>query len=228
MFLLPFQQQSNQDTDERDFGQNCEQSGESTITSPNKNFTNSQIDFDEFRPIQVIDYKNKKQTPGAPFINATKFSNIVSANKLFVHKNEEVFPRKIIEYDHKTKTHQWNWFCPVIQIEYNHSKIGRSLHEHPPPKPVKPEPVLEQRITQERGKRDHLQMKHPKWPPNERQERILPVNQGERHHQSRFDNRPIPNDMQPYSRRNPQERNWPRNYREWNTQQDNHDYGYDR
>lgn len=174
----------------------------------------------------MIDYKNKKQTP-APFTNPSPFPNTIPSN---VRKIEEIFPRKIIEYDHKTKIHSWNWFCPIIQIEYNHTKTGLSLHEHPPRKLAKPEPMPEpeQRHHQEYTRRDHdLQMKHPKWSQNERQDRVpFASNQGERYHQSRFDNRQLSNDMQPYSRQNPQERNWSRNYREWNTQQDN--YGYDR
>lgn len=125
-----------------------------------------QIDFEEFRPIQVIDYQNKKPTP-APFVNpSSSFSNIIPSN---VRKLEEVFHRKIVEYDHKSKIHPWNWFCPIIQIEYNHTKNGLSLHEHPPPKSIKPEPEQriklesEQRVKQEFGQRDHFPLKHPKW-----------------------------------------------------------------
>lgn len=185
-----------------------------------------QIDFDEFRPIQVIDYQNRKPAP-APFVNSSPFPNIIPSN---VRKYEEVFHRKIIEYDHKSKIHPWNWFCPVIQMEYNHTKNGLSLHEHPPPKSIKPQ--LEQRSNPEPGhrlkqpelaKRDHFPLRHQKWQQNERQERVY---QDERYHQSRFESRQLPNEMQSYSRRNPQERNWSRNYQEWNTHQSN--YGYNR
>lgn len=183
------------------------------------------IDFDEFRPIQVIDYQNKTSIP-LPFVNPSSFSKITPQN---VRKYEEVFHRKVIEYDHKSKVHPWNWFCPVIQMEYNHTKNGLSLHEHPPPKSIRPEPVqrihpeLDHRMKQEFAKRDHFPLKHQKWQQNERTERVY---QGDRYHQPRFESRQLPNDMQSYSRRNPQERNWSRNYQEWNTQQGN--YGYNR
>lgn len=183
-----------------------------------------QIDFDEFRPIQVIDYQNKKTVP---FANPSSFPNIIPTS---VRKYEDVFHRKIIEYDHKSKIHPWKWFCPVIQIEYNHTKNGLSLHEHPPPKPVKPEPEqrgsseLDHRMKQsEFTKRDNFPLKHQKWQQNERHERAY---QSERYQQSRFESRQSPNDMQLYSRRNPQDRNWSRNYQEWNTHQSN--YGYNR
>lgn len=176
-----------------------------------------QIDFDEFRPIQVIDYQNKTQT-SAPFANPSSFLNINPTN---VRRIEE-FPRKVIEYDHKSKTHPWNQFCPVIQIEYNHTKTGFSLHEHPPPKSIKPE---QHQIKQDHFKRDHFPLKHQNWQQNERQDRAFHANQGERYHQSRFENRQS-YDMQSYSRRNPQERNWSRNYQEWNTPKSN--YGPDR
>lgn len=209
----------------RDFGNNFKRSKDfDTFNPPPKsNFNNMQIDFDEFRPIQVIDYQNKKPA-SAPFANPSSFSNIIPSN---VRKYEDVFRRKIIEYDHKSKIHPWNWFCPVIQIEYNHTKNGLSLHEHPPPKAQKPEPEKRSnpepyhRMKQnEFAKRDHFPLQQQ----NERYERGY---QGERYHQSRFESRQLPSDMQQsYSRRNPQERNWPRNYQEWNTSQSN--YGYNR
>lgn len=188
------------------------------------------IDFDEFRPIQVIDYQNKKPTP-ASFVNAPPFSNIMPLN---VRKHEEIFRRKIIEYDHKSKIHPWQWFCPIIQLEYNHTKNAMSLHEHPPPKSKKPvpeqrssNPEPDHRVKQEFGKRDQFPLKHPKWQQNERHERVYP---GERYHQPRFESRQLPNDNQSYSRnpqeRNPQERNWSRNYQDWNAHQSN--FGYNR
>lgn len=228
----------NQDIDDRDFGKNSSRSREFEVSnSPSSNFNDMQIDFDEFRPIQVIDYQNKKPIPVSfvnqpSFVNQSTFANIIPPN---VRKQEEVFLRKIVEYDHKSKIHPWNWFCPVIQIEYNHTKNGISLHEHPPPKSIKPEPEqrnnpqLEQRIKQELATRDHFPLRHPKWQQNERQERV-----GDRyhpsdrysHHQSRYENRQLPNDMQSYSRRNPQEKSWLLNYQESNTHQSN--YGHNR
>lgn len=179
------------------------------------------IDFDEFRPIQIIDYQNKKQTP-APFVNPLSFSHHIPP---IMRKPEEVFYRKIIEYDHKTKIHPWNWFCPVIQIEYNHTKNGLSLHEHPPPRSIKPEPKPEPQIKPEFVKRDQIPSKYPKWQQHERHEQFPYADKSERYHQSRFEHRQLPNEMPSYSRRNPQERNWSRNYNEWNPQQN---YGYER
>lgn len=212
----------------RDFGNNFNRSKEfDTFNPPNNNFKNMQFDFDEFHPIQVIDYQNKKPPALAPFANPSSFSNIIPPNP---RKYEDVFRRKIIEYDHKSKIHPWKWFCPVIQIEYNHTKNGLSLHEHPPPKSKRPEPEQRRhpepdhhRMKQEFAKRDNYPLRHQNWQQNERYERVYP---GEGYHQSRFESRPSPNDMQSYSRRNPQERNWPRNHQEWNPQQGN--YGYNR
>lgn len=212
----------------RDFGKKFKGSNDfDTFNPPNTNFNNMQIDFDEFRPIQVIDYQNKKPAP-AQFANPSSFPSIIPSN---VRKFEEIFRRKIIEYDHKSKIHPWNWFCPVIQIEYNHTKNGMSLHEHPPPKSRKPEleqqcsPVPDHRMKpNEFAKRDNFPLKQQKWQQNERYERVY---QGDRYHQSRFESRQLPNDMQSYSRRNPQERNWSRSHQEWNnTHQSN--YGYNR
>lgn len=182
---------------------------------------NMQIDFDEFRPIQVIDYQNKTQT-SVPFVHPSSFPNVMPPSNM--RKSEEIFHRKVIEYDHKSKTHPWNWFCPVIQIEYNHTPNGFSLHEYPPPPPPKPRPE-QQPIKPEFGKRDHFPFKQPKWQQNERQDRMFHTNPNERYHQPRFENRQS-NDMQSYSRRNPQERNWSRNYNECNNPRGNH--GYDR
>lgn len=215
----------------RDFGNNFKRSKDfDTFNAPKSSFNNMQIDFDEFRPIQVIDYQNKKPAPAsgpAPFANPASFPSIIPPS---VRKYEDIFRRKIIEYQHKSKIHPWNWFCPVIQIEYNHTKNGLSLHEHPPPKPIKSQPEqrgssgADHRMKQnELAKRDNFPLKQPKWQQNERYERAY---QGERYHPTRFESRPLPNDMQSYSRRNPQERNWSRNYQEWNTQQSN--YGYNR
>lgn len=186
-----------------------------------------QRDFDEFRPMQVIDYQNK--TP-----NQSSFGG---QSSLSIQRPDIIFPRKIIEYNHKTKVHQWNWFCPVVQIEYNHSKNGLSLHEHPPPKPINKEPQQTQqshRVKHE-PKEENLQSRQPKWAQSERPERLPYGGQIERPYggQSRFENRPAPspnnqqsNDNQSYYRRNAQEKNWSRNHRDWNAQPAN--YGYER
>lgn len=141
------------------------------------------------------------------------------------------FPRKIIEYDHKTKTHPWNWFCPVVQIEYNHSKSGFSLHEHPPPKKEQTE---QPDWIKSEPKDEYRQLRQSKTPwaqqtPIDRQERLPYGSQSLHHHQyfqSRYENRQtIPPNTQTaahemYYRRNPQDRNWAKNAREWNATHD--------
>lgn len=194
-------------------------------------------DFDEFRPVQVIDYQNKTQNQssfgGQSSLSGQNFSNML--------RSEDIFPRKIIEYDHKTKLHPWNWFCPVVQIDYNHTRVGLSLHEYPPPKPIRKESVLPHRVKQE-PKGEYMQLRESKWTPGERQERgqergqeRFPYGgQSERHYQSRFENRPTPpmsiqppNDNQTHFRRNVPERNWSRNHRDWNATTVTN-YGYER
>lgn len=209
MFVFK-QQTTSHDTATRDFGRFNKKSDETD--NFNASNANMQIDFDEFRPIQVIDYQNKKQT-SVPFANPSAFPNVIPSN---MRNTEDNFLRKVIDYDHKSKTHPWNSFCPVIQIEYNHTKNGVSLHEHPPPKVAKLEREKQQ-IRQDYVKRDHFPSKQQQWQQNERQERMFHTNQGDRYHQSRFEHRQS-NEMPSYSnRRNPQERDWSRNYQEWNT-----------
>lgn len=195
------------------------------------NFNMPQTDFEEFRPMQVIDYQNMTQNQ-PPFGGQSSFQGPNSMNML---RSEVIFPRKIIEYNHKTKVHQWNWFCPVVQIEYNHTKNGFSLHEHPPPKPIKKEPQQPHRVKQQPND-DNLRLRQSKWAQSERPERLPYGGQSERPYggQSRFENRPTPpvnnqlsNENQSYYRRNPQERNLSRNYRDWNAPPPAK-YGYER
>lgn len=198
-----------------------------TFNSSNVGFNMPPKELDEFRPMQIIDYQNKTQSY-QPFENQASISSANSS--LNVPKPTEVFFRKIIEYDHKTKIHPFNWFCPVVQIEYNHTANGLSLHEHPPPKPVKKEPEPSHRFKQEQ-RDEHQHVRQPKWMPNERQERYRgPV---ERNYQMRFENRPnapmnsqMPSDNQPYYGRNQREQNWSRNYHDFNAPSP--DYGYER
>lgn len=200
-----------------------------TFANSSTDFSMPPIDFDEFRPIQVIDYQNKTQKNRPPFGGQSSFSGPSFSNML---RSEEIFPRKIIEYEHKSKVHPWNWFCPVVQIDYNHTRVGLSLHEYPPPKPIKKEPEQPPRVKQE-PKVEKMQARESKWAPGERQERYPYGGQSERYHQSRFEHRPTapfssqpPNDNQPYLRSNVQERNWSRNQRDWNAPTAN--YGYER
>lgn len=191
-----------------------------TFDASNNDFQSPQMDFDEFRPVQVIDYQNKTQNP-VLFGEQTSFNQ--QSFPSGVARVQEIFPRKIIEYDHKSKVHPWNWFCPVIQMEYNHTKTGLSLHKHPVPKSlIRNEPDPTNWCKQE----DHVQLRHSNWSSNERQNRFPYAGPGERYHQFRFEGRQnapmssLPsNENPPYNRRNPNERNWPRNYRDWNAPQ---------
>lgn len=185
------------------------------IENVDDNLNVSLDDCEEFRPMQVIDYQNQSQNQST-FRDESPFADNCSSKQLDLH-----FPRKIIEYDHKSKFHSWNWFCPVIQIEYNHTKTGLSLHEHPPPKSV-------ETIQSEQTHDDYKQLRQPKWGQIDR-DRFSGVKAQEQHpqqhqnphYQSRYENRHnnpssnnSPNEM--YNRRNPQDKNWTRNSREWN------------
>lgn len=143
----------------------------------------------------------------------------------------DYFPRKIIEYDHKSKVHPWNWFCPVIQIEYNHTKTGRSLHEHPPPQLIELKHSEPHRPKNE-SKEEFRQLRQPRWA-QERQDRFSHGTQGQQYH-SRYENRqsmpPVnAQPTEPYYRRNTQEPNWIRNNRERNNPQNSqNNHSYDR
>lgn len=189
----------------------------------NNDFNFPQNDCEEFRPMQVIDYQNRTLNQSTLGDQTPLIDNRSSHNQQFV----EDFPRKIIEYDHKSKIHPWSWFCPVIQIEYNHSKNGFSLHEHPPPRPAKKDRWVKKEPTDE-----FKQLRQPKWAqqqaPVDRQERPSygPQSQHQQQHfQSRYENRQtIPPANEIYYRRNPQDRNpreWnARNPRDWNAPYD--------
>lgn len=182
--------------------------------------------------MQVIDYQNRPPNQRSPG-DQLSFSSRCSAPPIIT---PDFFPRKVIEYDHKTKIYPWSWFCPIVQIEYNHTPTGFSLHEHPPPKPV--EKRIEQpHFVKLEPKMEEAPLRHPKWQPqgsSDRPERFsYAAQQGERYYQSRYENRPnaaqnvqSSNDNYPYYRRNPQEKNWARNSREWNNSQGN--YGYEK
>lgn len=188
----------------------------------NNNFNMPQKDFDEFRPVKVIDYQNKTQ-------NQQCFNSLSPFSGANMMRSEDIFPRKVIEYDHKTKVHPWNWFCPVLQFDYNHTKTAISLHEHPPPKPIQKQLEAPHRVKPEL-KEEHMHFRQSKWMQSERQERFQHGGQSERHYQSKFENRATPplnsNENQSYYRRNPQERNWSRNFRDWNSSPVN--YGTER
>lgn len=169
----------------------------------------------------MIDYsnQNRQNQPRSFGEQTSAHGSSMSHQQPFL----EHFPRKIIEYDHKTKIHPWNWFCPVIQMEYNHSKTGYSLHEHPPPRSMKKEHTEQPHWVKKEPKDEYRQLRQPKWAqqqgPIDRQERY---SYGQHQHfQSRYENRQfISSSTQPtnemYYRRNPADRNWVRNAREWN------------
>lgn len=193
-------------------------------------------DCQEFRPLQVIDYQNRTKNQPSFGDRTSAMGNISSNQQKFIDN----FPRKIIEYDHKTKIHSWNWFCPVIQIEYNHSKSGFSLHEHPPPKPSMKEETEQPHWIQNEPKDEYKQLRQSKIPwaqqaPIDRQQALIDRQerfphgpQSQHHHQHfqpRYENRQtIPPNTQTahemYYRRSPQERNWAKNTREWSATYD--------
>ncbi|XP_055309199.1 probable serine/threonine-protein kinase DDB_G0282963 [Sitodiplosis mosellana] len=189
-----------------------------------------QNDGEEFHPIQVIDYQN--QTQKQPnFGDQTSPGENSSSNK-----QHDDFPRKIIEYDHKSKVHTWNWFCPVIQIEYNHhSNTGFSLHQHPPPRSTgKKEQIEQHHWVKKEPKDQYRQLRQPKWTQQgttERLERFSyepPQSQHQyQHFQSRYDSHIIPSSNtqtsnELYYRRNLREdKIWVRASRDQNAQCDN-------
>lgn len=196
-------------------------------------------DRDEFRPMHVIDYQNRSQNQ-LPFSNQSPFSGNQSSfsgnqssfsgnqssfpgsNPFNRLKSEEImFPRKVVEYDHKSKTHSWKWFCPIVQIEYNHGKNGFSLHEHPPPRRVEEFRNEEPHRFNQQSKDDFKQLRQPKWAQTERdrgQDRFSHGMQGPHgQYQSRYDNRQNTQQPEPHYRRNQPEKSWIRNNRgDWN------------
>lgn len=139
---------------------------------------------DEYFPVQVIDYQNRTQKLLSP-------SSCDQKSPVADH-----FPRKFVEYDHKSKIHTWNWFCPVIQIEYNHhSKTGFSLHEHPPPPIVKKERIEQHHWLKREPTDQYKQFRQPKRTQtgiisSERLERFAyePLQSSHQYFQSRYDN----------------------------------------
>lgn len=190
--------------------------------------------------MQVIDYQNKTQHQRPSVVISGDQPSFPSSSTSQTIKTEDFFPRKVIEYDHKSKVYPWSSFCPIFQFDYNHTQTGLSLHEHPPPKPV--EKRIEQphfvktepHFMKTEPKDEESPFRQPKWMPgpSERQERFSYAAQGERYYQSRYENRPnaamniqSTTDNHQYYRRNPQEKNWPRNAREYSSQDS---YGYEK
>lgn len=122
--------------------------------------------YEDYRPVQVIDYQNRSE----------KISPV-----------NDQFPRKIIEYNHKSNIHTWNWFCPIFQIEYNHFKTGLSLHEHPLPRPISTK--QEQQLTVKKEPREQYQkLLDPKWTHSGTIERLERFSYGSRYENSQTSN----------------------------------------
>lgn len=179
-------------------------------------------DNDEFRPVQVFDYQNQRQNQQRKlptFVQQPTFTN----SRLIQLQPDEYFPRKVIDYDHKTKTHSFIEFCPIIQMEYDHKRKGFSLHEHPPPKPVvKIERLRENQSHGPRGEFMQLRQQ-PKWENRQKpwQRYPAPAPYQPKYENERFDYRQNPSsshamENQSHYGRNQPERHWQSNAREYN------------
>lgn len=172
--------------------------------------------------MQVIDYQNRSQNRQT-FDEQDMFSNRNSSNDL---QQNAYFQRKIIEYDHKTKVHPWHWFVPVIQIEYNHTKTGLSLHEHPPIQTIA-KSYGDQQGFKKDVKDEIRQLRQPRWAHGSQGQHQYENRQNQTRYENRQNNPPAnAQQTEPYHRRNAQEKSWIRNNREWNNPQNN--YNYDR
>lgn len=112
-------------------------------------------DYQDFRSRHPINYQNRFQNQSSGNISGNAIADNSSANR---EQLVEYFPHKVIEYNHKSKIHPYQASCATIQIEYNHTKNGISLHEHPPPKAIeKPKPV------EQTQKENYGQLRQPNW-----------------------------------------------------------------
>lgn len=181
------------------------------------NFDNNivppQNDCEEFRPMLVIDHQYKTHSKQS-FEDQSFSTGNCSPNR---HQPTDYFPRKIIEYDHKSNVHPWNWFCPVVQIEYNHTNTGFSLHEHPPTEIVGKIQAKQHWSKQVVPKDDYNRLRQSTHGPIDHQERLphggSAQGQQQQHYQSRYENQQnLPSNSQPmgemYYRRNLQDQNW--------------------
>lgn len=71
---------------------------------------------DFYRPATIIDYQNQSQPPPA----SIKSDHTKTAGEI----DMDYFPRKIIEYNHKSKIHVLQTLCPVTVIDYKHKPEG--------------------------------------------------------------------------------------------------------
>lgn len=165
--------QIGNDTDLRHVHKRIRESDKFDSSSPQNN------DYEEYLPVKVIDYQNRTQK------QPTFDDGISPVN--------DQFPREIIEYGHKSKIHKWNWFCPIFQIEYSHTKTGFSLHEHPLPKSIS--------ICVKKEPRDqYQQLREPKWAQPGAIERLERFSYGSRYENSQIKNTQTSNEL--YYRRN--------------------------
>lgn len=143
-----------------------------------------------------------------------------AGNRLKQLQGDEYFPRKVYEYNNRSKIYEFNEWCPIIQIEYNHTSKGFSLHEHPPIKQelkiekVKPEPTYNPPYG---PKGEFLQLRQPqKWESRQRNWRYQPYQskyENERYDYrqnslSSYQQQQQTTDNQSYYRRNQQDRSW--------------------
>lgn len=184
-----------------------------SFNGPNNDFDSAQNDLEEFRPMQIIDYQNRGQNQ-APIGNQPAFGGNFPPKPIQIIDH---FPRKITDYDHVSKVHPWNWYCPIIQIEYNHTKDGCSLHKNPPPKVVDKKSQMQQ----------PNRMRQANWPHGsvDRKERNPHAGPApnQQNVQSRSENWPNfpPQPTKENQRNNAAGKNWIRNVKEWGNSSQN-------
>lgn len=157
--------------------------------------------------MQVFDYQNQRQNPPQHQLSAFLQQPAFGGSRLLQSKPDLDFPRRIVEYKHKSKTFNFKEFCPIIQMEHDHKSKPFSLHEHPPIKrPIKNEIKKEVKVepynNQSYGPRggEFMQLRQPKWEnrPKPWQQQSLPQQQQQRYshsnqapHQKRYDDERI-------------------------------------
>lgn len=200
-----FQESRSENAQPNPFRMDSNRSRDSSINMRRNDFDTFQDYSDEFRPVQVIDYQNRRENQ-----RMSMFASQQPTTSGRSHP-EEYYTRKIIDYDHKPKTYEWNWFCPVRIIEYDHNSKGYSMHEHPPPKPI-----IKQNEQSQSLKSEYSQARHQPWN-NKSQSQF----KQERHQYTpyqRYENRATTSTYQQQSDysanqpRNQQGKEWIRNY----------------
>lgn len=135
--------------------------------------------------MQVFDYQNQRQNPPQQQLPTFVQQPAFAGSRLLQLEPDLHFPRRIIDYNHKSKIYDFKEFCPIVQLEYNHKSVPFSLHEHPPIKrPIKNEIKKEVKLepyNQSYGPRggEFMQLRQPKWEnrPKPWQQQPLPQKQ---------------------------------------------------